>query len=194
MAYSGQDWPYEALQEQIERLKPEEVFVLLLGERQDVQGIKEIITSYGYIRRYGRPFEVLYTYAVPYPDEHLLFCFEEPFSHAQFTLPPARVKLLQSMIEQRPTLLYQLVYMKDGARVTEGNFEYTEQGTLIPALEQAMKDRGWRKRKKRAKKHSPYHLGIYEHLRLLKEVRSGKKPEYHTHDRWWHQFYHFWHR
>jgi hypothetical protein len=192
--YNGEDWPYEALQEQIEHLKENEVFVLLLGERQDVEGIREITTTYSHIMRYGRPFQPLYSYIIAHPDEHLLFRFEEPFKHAQFTVQPGRLALLQKMIEQRSTLLYQLVYMKDGQRIVEGNFAYAEQGTLTLALEQAMIERGWQKRIKKPKKYSPYYLGIYERIRLLKEIRAGCRPEYYTSDRWWHELYHWWHK
>lgn len=192
--YNGGDWPYEALQEAAQNVKENEVFVLLLGERQDVEGIKDISTMYSSFLRYGRPFGPLYAYALPYPDEHLLFEFEEPFKHVQFSLAHSRLDLLKKMIDQRQTLLYQLVYMKDGERVTEGNFTYAGQGTLIPALEQAMIERGWRKRKKVVKKYSPYFLGIHEHLRLLKEIKAGRKPQYHTYDRWWHELFWIWHK
>jgi hypothetical protein len=189
--YTGQDWPYEAHQAQKESLK-EEAYVLLLGERQDVDAIREITTSYSYLLKFGRPFQCLYDLVYIRPDEHFLFALQESFKHQQYTVNTARLPLLKAMLEQRPTLLYEVVYKKDEALIVERNFEYAEQGTMLPAIKKALEERGWISRPKATRKSAVGLFDIAGHHANKKAKKAGKKPDIHTFDRWWNELASFW--
>lgn len=190
--YSGADWPYEAHTEQKSNVKDGECYVLLLGERQDVDAIRDITTSYGYLVKYGRPFAPLYNLVYIRPDDHFLFALQEAFKHQQYTLAQARLPMLKKLIEQRPTLLYEVVYKDNGEMVTDRNFEYTEQGTMIPAIQAEMEKLGWVPRPTSKKKSAIGGYPIHLYAACKKLIKEGKRPDIHAPDRWWNELFKFW--
>lgn len=190
--YTGADWPYEPHQAQKESVKDGEVYVLLLGERQDVDAIRDITTSYSYLVRYGRPFAPLYNLVFIRPDDHFLYTQQEAFKHQQYTLAQPRLPLLKKLIEQRPTLLYEVVYREDGEVKTERNFEYAEQGTMTSAAQEALEKLGWVPRPKSKKKAAVGGYPIHLHAACKKAIKEGKRPDVHAPDRWWNELLTFW--
>ena len=190
MPYSGEEWPKEAIIEQLSTLSTGQVLIVLLGERQDVIGIQEISTSYSFFRRYGRPFQRLYKYVVRRPEKQLVLAFEEPFRHSVYTLTEKRIELVQFLAEQRPTLIYDVIGKDTGGNIIHmGNFDVLAP-EMIERAETLLKARGWSEQSDmRSKKAFPYWYNLYLRVQILK----GKlTTDFHAIDRWWHENYHLW--
>jgi hypothetical protein len=187
--YTGHNWPYEALESAKGALPSTHAHVLLLGEQQDVEGIKEVLLTLRYLLRYGRPFAALYNLTVKRAGHSPVMLDEAPFRHTTFTVPIQRVELLSRMIKERSTLVYEIVYEQDGVTQRLSNFPVVEQCLFLETVEQAMQERGWTPRKSVKKPFLPCWNDFDDYLEAKK---AKKKREFPTLDRWFQELSHIW--
>lgn len=167
--YTGADWPYEPIAEQKDQIDDGRVFILLAGKRDEVDAVQEITTSYSFLQRYGRQFERLYHLVLRRPDaDNCVFEWESEFKHRIFSLSIHRLEVLRLLLDACDGVCYEVVYLKDGQRITETNFPAYEAGTLNDTLETALRAQGWTERKKVPK-------GCGKHYVTLEQWQERKK-------------------
>jgi hypothetical protein len=174
--YTGQNWPYEALQEAKKNTPSTHAHVLLVGEAQDVDGIEIILKTLSYLQKYGRPFLALYNYTHKKPHRKFMFVHEDPLKHTSFLVPVQRLALLDKMIKQRSNLVYEIQHGEE----TITNIPEHTQETFMDALKQALEERGWSPRLAASK------YGMhYTELKIYLEAQKKKiKQEHPAVDRW----------
>ncbi len=187
--YTGDDWPSEALQDAKKTLPANYAHVLLAGERQDAEGIREVLQSLSYLQKYGRPFLALYGLTFKRPDHTKLFLVEEPFKHTSFTVPVQRLDLLQKMIDKCPTLIFEIVYTSGNEQVRIANFNVPEGGKLVDTVKEALEAKGWSVRMPVKKKTSNVWNSIYDYAQ-----NKAKKMAPVTFDRWFNELSTVWKR
>jgi hypothetical protein len=188
MEFTGNNWPYEAIQSaQRSNTSNEQVTVLLMGEQDDVTALQALCTQLSYLQKYGRPFAKFYNeYFVLRPVKGKTQQRVSRFHYAQFTISGLRRAQLEKLLEHCPTLLYEIAACDEGKLKVTRNYEEYDQDKFLSTVEAALQERGW----KRGTDPTPF-LSIED----WQESKKNTPPlGYHEENRWWTRLCKVWKR